>query len=195
MSQTFVLKSFLSNELEEFDAYYLKFVTASFSHYEILFNLNFSDEPLAYSIYQNISNSNNIEDIQDISSVIEKTKHIYLEIIRQLEKKGDKTFYFVKCRLYELEMINDNFFACSNYYKEYFKFAERENDKLYEEYALTYLLKLNLVKMHSPQILAKHDNIKAIEKEVENLFNKYVVKISLYYLVSLPSWDESIHRN
>ncbi len=32
--------------------------------------------------------------------------------------------------------------------------------------------------------------IKSVERYI-----KYVVKISLYYLVSLPSWDESIHRN
>lgn len=174
----------LKKELDEFEAYYIKFAVGLMLGQDILFSLALEKESLDLKKY-NFLFENHLEiehsKTLDFRAIAEETIRIYLQSIELLDKIGDKTAIFVKYHMYNIKLllINDgNFSECERFYEDYMAFATRENILEYQAYAETFKLKMSLIQLCSPAIIEsygkdQYDELKNTIRQKIELAQKY----------------------
>jgi len=158
------LKQKLAAELDEFDAYYIKFALGQFLAQDILFALAFLEKGIARNVYDAfLANNTSLayEDTYNAEAIIKEAIVQYKKSIEKFKRIGDKTAIFVRYHLYNVKIClvkDDNFSEYEQFYEEYMGFATRENDIEYQSYAELFKLKLLLVKISSPAIICNAPN-------------------------------------
>lgn len=158
------LKQKLAAELDEFDAYYIKFALGQFLAQDILFALAFLAKGIDrndYDVFLANNTSLAYEDMYNAEAIIKEAIVQYKNSIEKFKRIGDKTAIFVRYHMYNVKicLVNDgNFSECEQFYEEYMGFATRENDIEYQSYAELFKLKLLLVKISSPAIIYDDPN-------------------------------------
>lgn len=158
------LKQKLALELNEFDAYYIKFALGQFLAQDVLFSLAFLAKGISkndYDVFLANNTSLEYEDIYDAEAIVKEAIVQYKNSIEKFKRIGDKTAIFVRYHMYNVKicLVDDgNFSECEQFYEDYMGFATRENDIEYQSYAELFKLKLLLVKISSPAIICNDPN-------------------------------------
>lgn len=154
----------LKSNLEEFEAYYIKFAVGLMLGQDILFALAFEKTGLDLEKYNFLfENRLEIEHAKtfDYEVIAKETIRIYLQAIEMFDKMGDKTAIFVKYHMYNIKLLlihDENFSECERFYEDYMAFATRENILEYQAYAETFKLKMSLIQLSSPAIIESYGN-------------------------------------
>ena len=174
----------LKKNLEEFEAYYIKFAIGLMLGQDILFSLAFENKGLNLSEYDflfkdyiNLDHSRTY----DFKAIANETVRICSKTIELFEKMGDKTSIFVKYHMYNIKLLlidDGDFTECERFYEDYMAFAMRENILEYQVYAETFKLKMTLIQLCSPVIITTYGNdqyeeLKNIVKQKLELAQKY----------------------
>lgn len=158
------LKKTLASELDEFEAYYIKFAVGQFLAQNVLFSLAFLSKGIDRSDYEFFLASRTslaFEDMYNAEAIANEAIIQYKNAIEKFKRIGDKTAMFVRYHMYDviLCLVNDGSFSeCEQFYEEYMGMATRENDIEYQSYAELFKLKLLLIKLNSPSIICNDPN-------------------------------------
>nr|WP_318702828.1 hypothetical protein [uncultured Acetatifactor sp.] len=154
----------LKYELDEFEAYYIKFAIGLMLGQDILFTLAFDKKGLDLMEYNFLfENRIKIDHSKtcDFRAIANEAIQIYLQAIEMFDKIGDKTSIFVKYHMYNVKMLlveDGNFSECERFYEDYMAFAIKENILEYQAYAETFKLKMSLIQLCSPAIISTYGN-------------------------------------
>ena len=174
----------LNYQLEEFEAYYIKFAIGLMLGQDVLFCLAFENKGLELEEYKFLFKDYlNIEHSQtyDFKAIANETIRIYTQAIELLDKIGDKTAIFVKYHMYNIKLLlveNGDYSECERFYQDYMTFATKENILEYQAYAETFKLKMSLIQLCSPAIIVsygndQYDELKNIVQQKLELAKKY----------------------
>lgn len=174
----------LERKLDEFEAYYIKFAVGLMLGQDILFSLAFEKTGFELERYRFLfHNYLKIDHSKtfDLKIIAEETISIYLQAIELFDKIGDKTAIFVKYHMYNIKLLlieNGDFSECERFYEDYMTFATRENILEYQAYAETFKLKMSLIQLCSPAIIAsygadQYDELKNTIQQKLELAQKY----------------------
>ncbi len=158
------LKQKLATELDEFDAYYIKFALGQFLAHDVLFMLAFLAKGIDKNDFDTFLADNislAYEDMHNAEAIAKEAIAQYKKSIEIFKRTGDKTSIFVRYHMYNVKMClinNGDFSECEQFYEEYMGAATRENDIEYQSYAELFKLKLLLVKISSPAIICDDPN-------------------------------------
>lgn len=174
----------LKNNLEEFEAYYIKFAVGLMLGQDILFSLALEKKGLDLEKYKFLFESYvKLEHVEtfDYKAIAKETIRIYLQAIEMFDKISDKTSIFVKYHMFNMKLLlidDGNFSECERFYEDYMAFATKENILEYQAYAETFKLKMSLIKLCSPAIIEsygndQYDELKNIIQQKMELAQKY----------------------
>lgn len=173
--------STLKGNLEEYPAYYNKFVYGHYLLYDILFRLGIWGEYISENEYSTIfGNSTFIkyEDTKKIKKVIDAALYAYKKAYDFLYKIGDKTYYFVNCRYMEALTARGEYEKPKEFYSDFKTFAQNERVVYYQACAEIYLFKLEFIHLLDPTILSAPSNV--YEKQLKET-EKHLLNAVKYY--------------
>lgn len=154
----------LKNSLEEFEAYYIKFAVGLMLGQDILFSLALEKKGLDLEKFKFLfENHVNLEHSAtfDYKAIAKEAIRIYLQAIEMFDKIGDKTSIFVKYHMFNIKLLlidDGDYSECERFYEDYMAFATKENILEYQAYAEIFKLKMSLIKLCSPVIIASYGN-------------------------------------
>lgn len=151
------LQSVLKGNLEEYPAYYNKFVYGHYLLYDVLFRLGIWGEYISEDEYSAVFEKTTFikyQDTKNITTVIEVALGFYQEAYDFLYKIGDKTYYFVNCRYMELLAAAGEYKQPKEYYLEFYRFAQHEKVIYYQACAEIYLFKVEFLHLFDPNVIS-----------------------------------------
>ena len=152
----------LKRKLEEYQAYYNKFVYGHYLLYEVLFNLGIFGERISKEEYDIIfANAPNIKfnELFDIEKVMEYALYFYKKSYDYLYNIGDKTYYFVNCRYMETFVAMGNYDIPKKFFLHFQSYAKNENIDYYQACAEIYLFKVEFLNLFSQGTLLEDESI------------------------------------
>lgn len=174
------LQSLLKRNLEEYPAYYNKFVYGHYLLYDVLFRLGIWGEYISEDEYSAIFKKSSFikyQDTKNIKTVIKLASGFYQAAYDFLYKIGDKTYYFVNCRYMELLAAAGEYNKPKDFYLEFFRFAQNEKVIYYQACAEIYLFKVEFIHLFAPEIISSSlfygDQVKEAEAHLERAVKYY----------------------
>lgn len=173
------LQNVLRSSLEEYQAYYYKFVYGHYLLYDVLYRLGIFGEYISQQEYNTLFQNEpsvKYEDLKHTASVIQHALDLYKRSYDFLYKIGDKTYYFVNCRYMEALAASGEYESPRNFYLEFKAFAINEQVVYYQACAEIYLFKLEFIHLFKEEILMSGSlyskKVKEASIHLENA-NKY----------------------
>lgn len=151
------LQSILRGNLEEYQAYYDKFVYGHYLLYDVLFKLGILGKYISedeYSVVFHNVTFIKYQDIQNIKTVIAAALELYKKAYDFLYKIGDKTYYFVNCRYMEALAASGDYEKPKEFYLEFNRFAQNEKVVYYQACAEIYLFKVEFIHLFDPAVIS-----------------------------------------
>lgn len=174
------LHSFLKGNLEEFPAYYNKFVYGHYLLYDVLFRLGIWGEYISEDEYSAIFSKiafMKYQDTKNIKTVIKVASEFYQAAYDFLYKIGDKTYYFVNCRYMELLAASGEYKKPKDFYVEFHRYAQNEKIVYYQACAEIYLFKVDFIHLFDPAVLSSpllyEEQVKETEAHLERAAKYY----------------------
>lgn len=156
------IDNILKKELEEYQAYYNKFIYGHYLLYEVLFKLGIWGIQITKDEYKLLFiNAPHVkyEKLLHIDGVIDTALDFYKKSYDYLYNIGDKTYYFVNCRYMEVLVAAGEYDKPKNYYLEFQNYAKSENVVYYEACAEIYLFKVEFSYLLSENGLTTQNSI------------------------------------
>ena len=135
-------------QLPEFDAYYNKFVYGHYLHYDLMYKFGIFQE-FATTDELNIifgDKGNLIASSRQMEEIMHLANSYYTEAYTFMEKAGDKTAIFVRCRFMEVLGALGDYDKAIVFYKEFYMFAKEEGVNFYMGCAELYIAKILMIK-------------------------------------------------
>lgn len=151
------LQSILKGNLEEYPAYYNKFVYGHYLLYDVLFRLGIWEKFISENEFSAIFGKKafmKYQDIKNVTTVINRASEFYQEAYDFLYKIGDKTYYFVNCRYMELLAAKGDYEKPKEFYLEFHRFAQNEKVVYYQACAEIYLFKVEFIHLFDPAVMS-----------------------------------------
>lgn len=186
-------------KLKEFKAYYSKFVYGHMLHYDVLFKFGAlgeapSEKEISYVFGRESQTAYRIAD-KAIQSIARAALQHYSEAISYMDRVGDKTSYFVRCRYMEVKETLGEYEEAEAFYESFEAFARREGNAYYLGCAALYKAKLYLIMRFDPRRLTNsaesgllEDSISKSLSEAEIQF-KYADETNVYIDVHLELYQ------
>lgn len=162
------ITSILKGKLEEYPAYYNKFVYGHYLLYEILFRLGIWGEYISEDEYFTIFGNTTLikyQDTKNINKVINTALDVYQKAYDYLYKIGDKTYYFVNCRYMETLTATGEYEKPKEFYLDFEKFAQNEKVVYYQACAEIYLFKLEFIHLFDSTVISSPSSYEKQVKE------------------------------
>ena len=179
-SNTSSMYRILSQKLDEFEAYYIKFAVGLMLGQDVLFTLGFENKGLDLKKYHFIFGDYvHIDSTETCNyrAIANKAICVYEQAIKLFDKIGDKTAIFVKYHMYNIKFLlieDGDFSECESFYQEYMAFATRENILEYQAYAETFKLKMSLIQLFTPAVISS-----SCDHQMDELKNTIQQKLEL----------------
>lgn len=174
------LQSILKGNLEEYPAYYNKFVYGHYLLYNVLFRLGIWGEYISEDEYSTIFGKIDFmkyQDLKNVKTMIKMAARFYQEAYDFLYKIGDKTYYFVNCRCMELLAADGEYHKPKEFYLEFQRFAQNEKVVYYQACAEIYLFKVEFIYLFDPTVVSSSilykEQVKETTAHLENATRYY----------------------
>lgn len=159
-------------DLPEYQAYADKFISGHYLHYDVLFRIGSLGESIEKDEIATVLRRYGycFENIAvTCEGVAQAALAEYKKAYERMERFGDKTVYFVKCRYYEVEVALGKYDAAESFYSSFMKFADQEDNDYYRGCACFYQAKLMFAKRFDCRNIqsASCENDESIKEKLE----------------------------
>lgn len=172
----------LNRCLEEYQAYYNKFIYGHYLLYEVLFRKGIFQENISRDEFQVVfSNAPEIkyDDVTTKEGIINYSLIFYGKAYDFMYKVGDKTYYFVNCRYMEAKAAAGDYDEPYIFYSNFKAYANQEQIVYYQACAEMYLFKLEFIHLFSEKCLLCQNATYYQEKLKET--EEHLINAERYY--------------
>lgn len=176
------IRTELNRYLEEYQAYYNKFVYGHYLLYEALFRKGILGKNIEKEEYQAIfSEAPGIkyENVTSKEGIIKFALEFYKMAYDFMYKMGDKTYYFVNCRYMEAMAADGHYKEPYEFYSNFKDYANQQQIVYYQACAEIYLFKLEFIHLFSEESLTIQNNSYYKGKVEES--EAHLLKAKCYY--------------
>lgn len=172
----------LNRYLEEYQAYYNKFVYGHYLLYECLFRKGIFRENIEKEEYKAIFSDTlgiKYEDVTSKEGIIKYALEFYKKAHDFMYKMGDKTYYFVNCRYMETMAAEGYYKEPYEFYSNFMAYANQQQIVYYQACAEIYLFKLEFIHLFSEESLTTQ-NTSYYRGKVEET-ERHLLNAKCYY--------------